>query len=267
LVEQPSTEELPIPNEDVPSELSSFLGRLRFLASILDGPGLETEVSASAIADEDYLSVWLERAIRCARAGLTDAELNSSPPYEVIAALPVPRWVKRITALIEELRQNGALPSLVRDFRASFASDVTAEKPALCGRNGGMDLWHAVNSYRLSLQQQTPKERDLAVQLQRLENIISNAANDSVVRSLAQAFQFMNYYRLNRRSMLDTAPFATWPPLMGPLRTTLDALRAERTGEPIEVVWPEFGVGLSDISPAAQDWELERRLWRTEAHG
>jgi hypothetical protein len=266
LVERPSTNELPIPNEEIPADLSNYLRRLRFLASALDGPGPQRlEVTPSGTSDFDNLAIWLENAIRCARAGLTHAEVKTAPPYDVIKALPVPRWIEQISALVEELSQNGTLPSLLGDFRVSFASDATAEKPALCGRNSGMDLWYAVNSYRLSLHQQTPKERDLIVQLRRLETIISNADSDSVVRSLAQAFQFMNYYRLDRRSMLDTAPFSSWPPLLGPLRATLDALRAERTGEPIEVVWPPFGVGLADISPAASDWELERRVRRPEA--
>jgi hypothetical protein len=263
LVERPTADELPISNEEIPAELSTYLSRLRSLASALDGPGPQKlEATPSGTSDLDRLSVWLENAIRCARAGLTHAEVKIAPPYEVINALPVPRWVERITALVEELSQNGTLSSLLGDFRASFASGATAEKPALCGRNGGMDLWYAINSYRLSLYQQTPKERDLVIQIRRLETIISNADNDSVVRSLAEAFQFLNYYRLDRRSMLDTTLFSSWPPLLGPLRATLDALRAERAGEPVEVVWPQFGVGLADISPAAQDWELERRVRR-----
>jgi HSP20 family molecular chaperone IbpA len=263
LVARPSTDELPIPSEDIPADLSTCLRRLRYLASVLDGPGPQkSTVTESDIADLDLLGIWLDKAIRCARAGLSDSELSAPPPYDLIAALPVPRWVKQITALIEELRQNSALVSIVEDFRLSFGSGMSAGQSALCGRQGGMDLWHAVNSYRLSLKDQMPKERDLVVQLRRLETIISDAANDSVVRSLAQAFRFMNYYRLGRRAMLDTAPFVSWPPLLGPLRTTLNALRAERTGQLIESVWPPLGVGLAEISPTVQDTELERRLGR-----
>jgi hypothetical protein len=263
LVAQPSTDELPIPSENIPAELSKYLGRLRYLASVLDGRSPQKAVTGSSdIEDLDPLGIWLEKAQGCARAGLSDIEINEPPPYDLIAALPVLRWVQQITALIEELRQNSALPLMVGDFRLSFGSGMTAGQSALCGRQGGMALWHAVNSYRLSLKDQMPRERDLVVQLRRLETIISDPANDLVVRALAQAFRFMNYYRLGRRAMLDTAPFVSWPPLLGPLRTTLNALRAERTGQLIESVWPPLGVGLAEISPTAQDTELERRLGR-----
>lgn len=265
LVDRPSRT-LPTPSDDFPPELSAYLGRLASLARVLDGHAEEElDAAASEIATADRLSIWLQSAIRCARAGLTDAEVNTTAPYELVTALPVPRWVERITALIEELRQNGTLPALVKDFRLSFAASMSADKPALCTRKGGMDLWYAVNSYRLSLQEGIPKERDLVIQLRRLETIVSDTSNDSIVRSLAQAFQFMNYYRLNRRAMLDTEPFSGWPPLLNPLRATLEALRAQRIGAPIHVVWPQLGVGLAEISPANKDWELEDRLGRSNA--
>src|SRR5207245_10431984 len=114
-------------------------------------------------ADSPGLSMlvgWLEEALEHAQAGLTDAELTTLLPYEVIAALPVPRWIDRITALINELRQNAALPLLIREFRSSFEPGATLSRVALCGRKGGTDLWHAVNSYRLSLQAQRPRELD-----------------------------------------------------------------------------------------------------------
>ncbi len=263
LVEQPSPDDLPVPGEEIPAELSGYLGRLRFLASILDGDGPKSlRRTATAPTDLDTFGLWLERAIHCARAGLTDSDLDASTPHDTIAALPVPRWSLKIAALMEELRQNGTLPALVEDFRLSFGCGMTARRPALCDRKGGADLWHAVNSYRLSFLVPEPKERDLVIQLRRLDNIIADTANDPVVRFLAQAFQFMNYYRLDRRTMLDTAPFLSWPSLLGPLRTTLNALRAERTGQPIECVWPPLGVGLAEISPVIQDSELERRLGR-----
>jgi hypothetical protein len=125
-----------------------------------------------------------------------------------------------------------------------------------------MDLWHAVNSYRLSLLGQVPRERDLVAQLRRFEVIVAGPETDPVVKFLAQAFQFMNYYRLDRREMLNTEPFLSWPPMLGPTRATLAVLSAKRKGKPIEAVWPEFGIGLAEISPAIQDSELERNAGR-----
>jgi transposase len=134
LIDRPSRT-LPIPSNDIPPELSAHLRRLASLARVLDGHGEEEfDAAASEIATADRLGIWLQSAIRCARAGLTDAEVNTTTVYELVTALPVPRWVERITALIEEFRQSGTLPALVKDFRVSFAASVVSHKQlTYCG--------------------------------------------------------------------------------------------------------------------------------------
>ena len=269
LVEQPTDDCLPIPDDNIPTVLKEYLARLRFLATALDAGNYVSDGKWAATdgSGPDILITWLGEALGQARSGLPDVGMSTPPPYELIDALPVPRWKERISGLIAELGQNAGLPSLIRDFRRSFEQDLTPSRVALCGRKGGMDLWHAVNSYRLSLGSPRVNERDLVGQLKRFEAIISDLDNDTVVRFLAQAFQFMNYYRLNRRGMLDPALFLRWPPMLGPLRCTLTALQAREAGAASQTVWPQFGIGLSEISPAVQDGNLERDLGRPSADG
>lgn len=267
LVERPADKCLPVPENNIPAELGAYLTRLRFLASVLDDSIDESNDrrgDATTGLGPDILVNWLREALEKARAGLTDAEISVPPPFELINVLPVPRWIARITGLIGELRQNATLPLLIQEFRNSFESGATTSRVALCQRKGGLDLWHAVNSYRLSLQAPHVSERDQAGQLKRFEAIISDSGTDPVVRFLAQAFQFMNYYRLNRRSMLDTGPFSSWPHMLGTLRSTLAALQAKQAGIMTEIIWPQLGIGLADVSPAIQDAELERHLGRPE---
>jgi len=264
LVERPADKCLPVADR-IPVEISAYLARLRFLAKVLDDSIAESHDKRVAAdgSGPDTLVDWLREALEHARAGLTDAEVSVPPPCELINLLPVPRWIERITRLISELRQNATLPLLIREFRNSFESGATTSRVSLSQRKGGMDLWHAVNSYRLSLQAPHVSERDQAGQLKRFEAIVSDLETDPVVKFLAQAFRYMNYYRLNRRSMLDTEVFSSWPPMLGPLRATLAALQAREAGKAINTLWPQFGVGLAEISPAAQDSDLESELGRS----
>lgn len=256
---------MPVPDSNIPAELSAYLARLRFLANALDhsiDEGKDKRVATDDLGP-DILVNWLREALGKARAGLTDEEVSTPPPWELINVLPAPRWIAQIKGLIGELRENATLPLLIQEFRNSFESVATTSRVALCQRKGGKDLWHAVNSYRLSLQAPHVSERDQAGQLKRFEAIISDLETYPVVKFLAEAFRYMNYYRLNRRSILDTEVFSSWPPMLGPLRATLAALQAREAGKAINTVWPQFGVGLAEISPAPQDSDLESELGRS----
>jgi hypothetical protein len=250
---------LDLPSKLLDSPLRRSVAELAYGASVFDATRVarDLESMAQECSVEFMRAVaWFSKASALSETpSLDTARLLENYPAAAMAILPVERWRQNVADIRTRLRANDEIPEEVRIWKTRIlASRGSPQKIGIEIREGGRSLTEAVRLYAQSFGWPEPER---AVAYTTVLKLLGFNSSDPIIRLLVYSFRRLMLYRMGgaEAELKSPLPF-DFPPCFQRLQTTLHSLGGRPGGKWIN------GLGLQEISPSAEDAELEFNLGR-----
>ena len=239
--------------------------RLAWCAHVFDSNEGDAapERELSLPSDYEDLHNWVRQA-RSARRHLAPTPSFPDALEAIAQDMSAARWRYELATL-----RGPALDvvRIVRDWKHSLDTSLSQSELSdseLARMPGGVELGQGYRKYQLaSAGELLPRIRQgLFVRACRyLEAAARRGDDDVLIPAIANALRQLVLYRMGDTTAVQQTTLDMSEGPLACLATSTQALSAFVQGRPAVVRWPE-GIGFAEISPAADDAELERTLGR-----